>query len=326
MAVEAAQHATTSIGRSSLAQHEPPVNAYRLTPDTDKGLCFAQQFERALKVDPQFIFVTGWNEWTAGRYTQAKAGTFAGKPNPKGAPIFVDEYNEEFSRDIEPEQGRLQDDYYYQLVDFVRRYKGARALPRIMARPMAVSPDFTQWQSVKQEYRDAIGDPVHRDSPGWGTEHYVNQTGRNDIVAAKVEFDARSVYFYVRTHAKLSPRTGPNWMLLYLNTDANPKTGWLGYDYVVDRKVGPRRTSLEKNVGGTYRWATAGRVRYIARGNEMMIVIPRLLIGLKTIPATIDFKWTDNIPQTGSASDFTLDGDAAPDGRFSYVAKFGVKP
>lgn len=37
------------------------------TTDTDKGLYFDQQWQRALEVDPEFIFVTGWNEWTAGQ-------------------------------------------------------------------------------------------------------------------------------------------------------------------------------------------------------------------------------------------------------------------
>ena len=40
---------------------------YDATTDTDKGLYFDQQWQRALEVDPEFIFVTGWNEWTAGQ-------------------------------------------------------------------------------------------------------------------------------------------------------------------------------------------------------------------------------------------------------------------
>ena len=38
------------------------------------------------------------------------------------------------------------------------------------------------------------------------------------------------------------------------------------------------------------------------------------------LPAVIDFKWADNIQQTGDASDFTLNGDAAPNDRFNYRA------
>ena len=317
MVAEVAQHATTSIGRSSLAQREPPVDDLRLTPDTAKGLCFAQQFTRALQVDPELIFVTGWNEWTAGHYV-GNGKTFAGRPQGNGGTFFVDEYNEEFSRDIEPEQGRLQDNYYYQLVDYVRRYKGTRSVPTIQARTITT---LDQWQTVSPEYRDAVGDTVHRNHPGWGKLHYVNATGRNDIVAAKVEYDARNVYFYVGTHAKLSPRTDPNWMLLYINADADAGTGWLGYDFVVNRQVGAGKTSLEKNEGGEYKWQPVGNVRYVMRGSELMVTIPRVLLGVKAVPCTIDFKWADNCFAKGNASDFTLNGDAAPDGRFSYRAR-----
>ena len=316
MAVEVAQHATTSIGRSSLMQKEPPVNELRVTPDTEKGLCFAQQFDYALKVDPELIFVTGWNEWTAGHYTD-DSPTFAGKPHAKGGAIFVDEYNEEFSRDIEPEQGRLQDDYYYQFVDYVRRYKGVRPVPPLQARTITT---LAQWRTVTPEFRDAVGDPVHRDHPGWGNAHYRNQTGRNDIVAAKVSFDTKNVYFYARTAAKMTPHTDPNWMLLYINTDADAKTGWLGYDFVVNRHVKAKITSLEKNIGGNYAWQSAGSVRCSQHGTEMMVTIPRALLGIKAGAATLDFKWADNCYARGDASDFTLNGDAAPDGRFSFRA------
>lgn len=316
VAVETAQHATTSIGRSSLAQKEPPVDDLRLTPETAKGVCFAQQFDRALLVDPEFLFVTGWNEWTAGHNTDDSA-TFAGKPHPKGGAIFVDEYNEEFSRDIEPEQGRLSDNYYYQLAEYIRRYKGARSAAPVQARTMTSLAD---WKNVTAEYRDAVGDPVQRDHAGWGGLRYVNHTGRNDIVAAKVSLDAKNVYFYVRTYAKLTSHTDPNWMLLYINAGSAAGTGWLGYDFVVNRQVGAGTTSLEKNVGGGYAWHQVGTVHYAAAGNALMVTIPRRLLGVKSLPATLTFKWADNCYAKGDASDFTLNGDAAPDGRFSYVA------
>ena len=45
-------------------------------PDAvNDGLNVAEQWERALKEDPRFIFITGWNEWIAGRFDE-----FAGVP------------------------------------------------------------------------------------------------------------------------------------------------------------------------------------------------------------------------------------------------------
>ena len=280
------------------------------------GFNFAEQWRRALQVDPPFVFSTGWNEWTAGFYDD-----WAGFHAPP--PIFVDEFTQEYSRDIEPMTGGHGDDYYCQLVAAVRRYKGARALPPVTPRPIRISGSFDAWKGVGPEFRDAFGDTAHRNAPGVGKAGpYVNTSGRNDIIAARVSYDVKNVYFYVRTAAALTPHTGPDWMLLLLNTDADYKTGWLGYDFLINRRVGAKTASLERNVGGGFRWTTAGQVQYRARSNELMLAVPRALLGVTRLPATIDFKWADDcLSKTPTASDFTLNGDAAPDDRFNYRAK-----
>jgi hypothetical protein len=53
----------------------------------------------------------------------------------------------------------------------------------------------------------------------------------------------------------------------------------------------------------------------------MEIAIPRKAIGIDTLPAIIDFKWADHCYAKGDWTDFTLNGDAAPDDRFNYRAK-----
>lgn len=63
----------------------------KLTP---YGLNVQEQWDRALAVDPEFIFVTGWNEWIALRLSE-----FASIKLPV---VFVDEFDWEHSRDIEP--------------------------------------------------------------------------------------------------------------------------------------------------------------------------------------------------------------------------------
>ena len=280
------------------------------------GENFAEQWRRALALDPPFVFVTGWNEWTAGFYQE-----WAGYKAPP--PIFVDEFTEEYSRDIEPMASGHGDDYYCQLIGAVRRYKGVRALPPVTPRPISIRGSFSAWRNVGPEFRDAYGDTAHRNALGVGRAGpYVNTSGRNDIVASKVSYDAKTVYFYVRTAAPLTPHTDPNWMLLLLNTDADYRTGWLGYDFVVNRRVGAKTASLERNLGGGYHWKTVGQIPYRAHGSELMLAIPRALLGTARLPAAIDFKWADNcLSQTPTAADFTLNGDAAPDDRFNYRAK-----
>jgi len=281
------------------------------------GFNFGEQWRQARKIDPPFVFVTGWNEWTTGFYEE-----WAGFHAPPV--VFVDEFNQEFSRDIEPMTGGHGDDYYYQLVDNIRRYKGTRPIPAVVPAPIKMDGTFTAWGQVQPEFRNAVSAPVHRDAAGSAKGlRYTNATGRNNILASKVSFDAHTIYFYVRTQDKLTPHTGRDWMRLYLNTDGNAKTGWQGYDYAVNRQVGSQTTLLEKHAGNGYQWTPVGQVRYQASGNEMAIAIPRISLGIQTLPATIDFKWADNCYAKGDWTDFLLNGDAAPPGRFSFRAVLG---
>ncbi len=278
------------------------------------GLNFDEQWRQARKTDPPFVFVTGWNEWTAGFYQD-----WAGFRAPPA--VFVDQFNQEFSRDIEPMTGGHGDNYYYQLVDNIRRYKGVRPLPHVVPVPIRMDGTFAAWRQVPLEFRNAISAPVHRDNAGFAQGlRYANTTGRNNIAASKVSFDARTVYFYVRTQDKLTPHAGRDWMRLYLNTDGDDKTGWMGYDYAVNGRVGSQTTLLEKHTGDGYQWAPVGQVKYQASGSEMAIAIPRALLGIQTLPATIDFKWADNCYAKGDWTDFVLNGDAAPIGRFNFRA------
>ncbi len=237
---------------------------------------------------------------------------------------FVDEFDAEFSRDIEPMKGGHGDNYYYQMVANIRRYKGVRPIPPVVSRPIQIDGRFDDWATVEPEYRDTIGDPVHRDHRGWGkTLHYVNTTGRNDIVAAKVSLDDRNVYFYVRT-ARQSDEPGrseldapvhrrrqqPEDRLAGLRPGGQPPVG------------GSRQTIDRAELGGRYEWGSAVEVPFRAAGNELELAVPRAALRHRRLPAAIDFKWADNIQQTGDWSDFTLNGDAAPNDRYNYRARF----
>ena len=301
-------------GRSFHDGHEPG----RAGRDTS-GHNFAEQWRRALTIDPSFVFVTNWNEWIAGRFSPANMPLFG-----TGPVTFVDEFDAEFSRDIEPMQGGHGDNYYYQMIANIRRYKGARAVPPVEPRSITIDGRFDDWAKVAPEFRDTIGDPAHRDHRGWGKSlHYVNATGRNDIVAAKVSIDDKAVSFHLRAREKITRPSQPNWMHLFIDADCDPKTGWLGYDLVANRKVGDSATTfVERNIGGRYAWGSPVERPFRVVGNELELAIPRALLGIATLPATIDFKWADNIQQTGDWSDFTLNGDVAPNDRYNYRAIF----
>lgn len=277
------------------------------------GYNVMEQWERALEVDPELIFITGWNEWVAMRLEQ-----FHGVREPV---MFVDQFTQEYSRDIEPMKGGHGDAYYYQMVDYIRKFKGCRKPARVGS-PKTISIDgyFSDWNFVLPAYRDDVGDTMHRDHPGWGSEgQYKNNTGRNDFVLLKVARDSNYVYFYARTREPITPHTGKNWMMLFINSDGDARTGWEGYNFVVNRQVPTNSIAVvEKSTGG-WNWTRAGEVNYAVRANEIEMAIPRMALGLKqTKKIRLEFKWADNMQKEADIMEFTVNGDSAPNGRFAY--------
>ena len=274
------------------------------------GYNFQEQWQRAFDLKPPFVMITGWNEWIAGRWGQA------------GGPIvFVDQYDEEFSRDIEPMRGGHGDNYYLQLVANVRRFKGAPALPPASApTTIDIGKSAEQWRAVEPVFTDAAGDTAPRDHRGVLSLRYTDHSGRNDIVACQVARDRRNLYFHVHTRAPLTSSADPNWMWLLVDADQNPATGWEGYDFIVNRAVEPDGTAwLEKCAGG-WNWRRVAKVNFRVEGADLQLAIPRRALGLKDdrTAVALDFKWADNLQHPGDILDFYLSGDVAPEGRFNY--------
>ena len=132
-------------------------------------------------------------------------------------------------------------------------------------------------------------------------------------------FDGEYLYFYVETSEDLTPRTDPQWMRLFIDTDRDKSTGWNGYDFVVNR-ISPKgsKALLEKSLQGKWIWEKAAEVDFYTKGNKLIIRIPRKDIG---VPGKVDieFKWNDNMQDEGNVMDFYVSGDTAPGGRFNYV-------
>ena len=314
----AAQHPTSNVGRSFEKGRQPLPEEC----ETDKGLCFAQQWKRALEVDPKVIFITGWNEWIAQRFINKGGISFLGKKLKVGETFFVDDYNQEYSRDIEPMKGGHGDNYYYQMVAGIRKFKGVRPFPK-SSKPKTISnkSGFSQWKDVKPVFLDDIGDTAHRNAAGWcQSKPYINITGRNDFEEMKVAADDKMIYFYARTREPITKPEGQNWMNLLINTDSDYATGWEGYDYIVNRKInGTTKSTLEKHVK-SWEWQPVTNVRFRVSGNEMHLAIPRKIFksDKQNKKLTFDFKWTDNVPDNGDIMDFIDKGDVAPNMRFAY--------
>ena len=298
------------------------------------GRNFQEQWDYALKVDPKFIMITAWNEWVAGLTHSMKTPW-----------VQCDGFNGEFSRDIEPMKGGFGDNFYYQAIANIRRFKGVPEIPHAGGKKRTIELDgsFDQWKEVTPEYRGHVGNTIPRNYDGFGRApktrtqgahpdfdgngttwkgqegpRYTNTTGRNGLQVMKVCRDQEYFYFYVQTEKPITPPSDPNWMMLLIRTGNPANHTWNGYDFIVNRiPPGKFGAVLEKNNGG-WNWLRAADVRFRVEGNQMHLAVPRDVLGLAQDPVTFDFKWLDNIKLPDDLTVLYTDGDTAPSARFRF--------
>ncbi len=334
-AVTPAQHPSSLTGKCWTREHgEPELNDQDLPVPSyvpwlgrtverpeGYGIYFQQRWDEALQVNPQFLYINDWNEWTAGKYQPAdgKTVTFMRRQSPY---FFVDQYNAEFNRCIQPMKGGYTDNYYMQMAQNIRRYKGVRPIPTLNGlRTITIDGDAADWQGIDVEYRDTVGDVFHRNYPGYGGLHYTNDSGRNDIVTSQVAFDADHVYFRVQTAEPLTEHTGNNWMLLLIDADRNHDTGWYGYDYLVNKRVIDAHTTTLMRydaAAADQPWVEQSELQYAYAGTDLELAIPRRALGLEGDALTFDFHWCDNPADLQDPISLCVNGDSAPNRRFNY--------
>ena len=312
----------------SKGKQNPSLNAI------ERGLNFQEQWDYALKVDPKFIMITAWNEWIAGLTHSMKTPW-----------VQCDGFNGEFSRDIEPMRGGFGDNFYYQAIANIRRYKGVPEIPHAGGKKRTIELDgsFDQWKEVTPEYRGHFGNTIPRNFDGFGRApktrtqgahpdfegngttwkgqegpRYTNTTGRNGLQVMKVCHDHEYIYFYVQTEKPITPPSDPNWMMLLIRTGNPANHIWNGYDFIVNRvPPGKFGALLEKNNGG-WSWLRAADIKFRVEGKQMHLAVPRDVLGLAQDPVTFDFKWLDNIKLPDDLTVLYTDGDTAPSGRFRF--------
>jgi len=272
------------------------------------GFNFEEQWQRAFELDPDVVFITGWNEWVAMQLNKKR-----------GPPIFCDQFNLEFSRDVEMAKGGYGDNYYMQMAANIRRFKGVQQPPAApQSKTIALPDSFRQWDDVTPVYGDRALDTLPRDFRGCGDKHYRVLSGRNDFRIVKVTHDQANVYFYAQTSEDMTAHTDPNWMWLLIDVEGPDTPHWEGFDFVVNRHVaGPTETSVEVSTGG-WQWKPVGTVTYRVVGNQMHMAVPKKLIGIGGDEFALEFKWVDNTQEPGDILDVYVNGDTAPGGRFRY--------
>lgn len=328
----------TNAGRSYSGGVQPPNEKERdygfslVNKTSPLGLAFQEQFDHAINnIDPSCLMIIGWNEWWAGRWDnylpggknpaqgQRIANTYiVEETDPNRQNYFVDNLNGEYSRDVEAVNGLYKDNYYYQMVSNIRRYKGTREIPKASGqKTIDINACPCQWENVGPEYLDYKGDTVRRDAMSYvGGYHYTNDTGRNDFVKMKVSTDDEYVYFYAECAENITSPVGTNWMNLFINSDRNVSTGWHGYNYIINRYQNGDLASVELFKDGEWLLKKIGDAEYTVNGNVMQIKVAKSLIG---VDKTFEFKWADNSVADGDIMHFMDRGDAAPNERFNYV-------
>lgn len=83
------------------------------------GRFWHAQWQTAFETHPRIVSLTWWNEWCAQLFCV------------DGRYVFTDNFNVEFSRDIEPMEGGHGDLYYRWLCEYVRAYKAHEPCPAL---------------------------------------------------------------------------------------------------------------------------------------------------------------------------------------------------
>ena len=305
------------------------------TADWKQGSNFQWQWDNAFGYDSigmvKNIFVTGWNEWTAIKYPSGKyhtdankwAGIPYGQSGYTGKEVwFVDDYNAEYSREVEPGK-EYGDGFYIQLVANGRKFKMNNAEKyKMKTKTIADISDFSAWDNVFVEYADFAGDAMARDGENAANvQHaYIDNSNRNDIKTMKVVHDDNYAYIYVETVDAITEYNGTdkNWMNILISA-GDTTNSFAGFNYIINRSVSGNKTKIEKCTANGFNWSECGEGDIAVMGNKMAVRIPLSVLGLNKDNVGFSFKVCDNVTRQDDILDYYVSGDCAPIGRFGYA-------
>ena len=185
-------------------------------------------------------------------------------------------------------------------------------------------------------YAAYIGNTGDRDALGFGNVNYVDRSGRNDIIGAKVSRDDEFLYFHVECSDNITPYTDKLWMNLLIDC-VTGEQGWNTFNYVVNKTPASASAAvLEKFTGDGYASEKVADCEYEVDGRFMTVKIRKADLGIDGGEFTVNFAWTDNVHDiddkgaetadgrtkyssfSGDIMEFYVSGDVAPGGRFKF--------
>ena len=274
------------------------------------------------------VMVTGWNEWIASKLTTYGSGY-------EGNVCFVDQFNEEFSRDMEMTKGLYGDNFFLQNMRNTRAFKSNASYKNISNTGTKALNNLDMWTDGRT-YVDFEGDALERtgdiytnymnlypDNSSVSKISYSNHTNRNDISNVQVINDRDYLYFRVNCVNNINITDKNINFLAYFSIKNSEEKSWNGYNYVLDignSSSGSSTTNLKKfSADNTYSLVNYTSVDSFLSGQVYICKIPLSKLGIQDSTSfTIDFKVSDGVTNPGDIMQYYIDGDSAPIGRLNY--------
>ncbi|MGN7786355.1 hypothetical protein ACTJIJ_17615 [Niabella sp. 22666] len=275
------------------------------------GGFFQKQWDHALKVSPDTIFVGGWNEWIA--YKQPYGDEY----------MLCDAADIEFSRDIEPMRGGYGDAFYIQLIKNIRAYKGITdSHPGYAPFTINIFGATAQWAAVKAIYRNINIKAGARDHYGASKKiAYAAPAPANNLQEVRVAHDTHNFYFLIRADQPfVQVQDSAGLFQLLIGTDAPAIKGWNGYEYVIEPDWSTGKAQLSR-LDKSRKKIIAGNIRWSVQQNMLQIEVPGKLIATKNKLTQIYFKVADGVAKPSDIMEYYVTGSVMPLGRLSFVYK-----
>jgi len=195
------------------------------------GLTLVRQFETLYQYNTiPIATLLGWNEWIAGNWCGSDTRSCA-----PGEKVFVDLYNEEYSRDIEPQLGGHGDFYYRLMKGCIQRYRQGQRCDLSAADPPGPG-------GASQAKADAAcGYPQETNIPGRGWA--------GDVEGWMDGISVSNGRYYLNGWACVYARNGSIPVHLYLDGPAGRGSGLDGSN-VANRSSEPIINSICRTAGG----------------------------------------------------------------------------
>ncbi len=294
----------------------------------NSGVNYEEEWQVAIRKNPKYAFVTGWNEWVALKLSGGNA------PYQWGT-YFVDTVTREYSRDIEMMKGGYADNFYLQTVRNIRDYKGnSGSMDAVSGKSINIKNGLNQWNGVKSVYKDftvTATDYRHaanRDYVSFsGSTVYKDDSMRNDVREIRVTHDGENIYFLIECVNDIAGKPtaeNNNFMNLLIGVEGQ-NGGFVGdFGYIVNRLSSfSGDCGVERITDDDYKPTGVGS--FTLGGKYMQFAIPLSALNIRRgEDFTVSFKVSDNVTDIGDISSYYVSGECAPIGRLAYIYKAKV--